>query len=147
MAVKPVPQGHNSVSPYLIVDDVAKLIEFTKRTFQAEELERRVGADGAISHAEVRIGDSVVMMGESRGRLPPMVSSVHVYLADTDEAYRRALDAGATSISPPTDQPYGDRTAGVRDPLGNMWWIGTHQEDVSPEEMARRFAAKAASGS
>lgn len=98
-------------------------------------------ADGTIMHAEVRIGDSVVMMGESGGEFTPMPASIHLYVEDTDATYKRALRAGATSLREPADQFYGDRSAGVKDLAGNHWWIATHKEDVSPEELEKRAAA------
>jgi uncharacterized glyoxalase superfamily protein PhnB len=94
--------------------------------------------DGTIMHAEVRIGDSPVMMGEARGEHKPMPGSIYLYVDDTDATYRRALQAGATSLMEPADQFYGDRSASVVDPVGNHWFIATHIEDVPPEELARR---------
>ncbi len=141
MAVKPVPDGYHSVTPYLVVQGVARLIDFLKQAFDAEEIERLPGPDGTIMHGEVRIGDSVVMMGDARGEFRPMPASLHLYVNDTDATYKRALQAGATSLMEPADQFYGDRNAGVKDSLGNHWWIATHKEDVSPEELARRAEA------
>lgn len=93
-------------------------------------------------HAEVKIGDSVIMMGEPMGDFKPMPGSIYLYVKDTDATYRKAIQAGAVSIMEPADQFYGDRSAGVKDPLGNFWWIATHIEDVPPEELARRAAAQ-----
>lgn len=144
MAVKPVPEGYHSATPYLIVPGVAKVIDFLKQTFDAKESHERMSRpDGAIMHAEVKIGDSPIMLGEPMGQFPPMPASIYVYVADTDACYQRALKAGATSLMEPADQFYGDRNAGVRDPAGNVWWIGTHIEDVAPEEIARRSAQSA----
>jgi len=98
-------------------------------------------ADGSIGHAEVRIGDSVIMLSDARDQWKPLQSAVYLYVPDTDVVYRRALEAGATSVMEPADQFYGDRNAGVQDPAGNFWWIGTHQEDVSREELERRALA------
>lgn len=92
-------------------------------------------------HAELRIGDSIVMLGDVAGEFKPMRSTIHLYVNDADTVYRRALQAGATSVREPADQFYGDRNAGVEDPCGNFWWIATHKEDVSPEELERRAAA------
>lgn len=142
MAVKPIPEGHHSVTPYLLVDDVARLIDFLTRAFQAVETLRMPRPDGKIGHAEMKIGDSMVMMGQPQGQGKPTPSTLYLYVQDTDAVYRRALAAGATSITEPTDQFYGDRNAGVQDPCGNLWWIATHIEDVSPEELARRAANK-----
>jgi len=143
MPVKPIPDGHHTVTPYLIVPDAAGQIVFLERAFDAKEVGRFPGPDGRIMHAEVRIGDSVVMMGEVAGARKPMPAVLHVYALDTDALYKRALQAGATSIREPADQFYGDRSAGVRDAAGNEWWIATHIEDVSLDEMKRRAAAAA----
>ena len=141
MAVKPIPEGYHTVTPYLVVPGVARLIEFLQQAFDAEERHRMARPDGTIMHAEVRIGDSIVMMGEATGEFQPIPAMIHLYVADVDAAYRRALAAGATSVREPTDQFYGDRTGGVKDASGNQWWIATHVEDVPPEEMKRRSEA------
>src|SRR5947209_17715381 len=138
MAVKPIPDGYQTVIPYLIVPDPAATIEFLARTFGATERERMSDDSGAVRHAEVKIGDSVVRLGGARGDWPPMPCMNYVYVPDTDLAYARALEAGATSVMPPADQFYGDRNAGVKAPDGNLWWIATHVEDVPPDEMKRR---------
>jgi uncharacterized glyoxalase superfamily protein PhnB len=141
MTVKPIPEGHHTVTPYLVVQDAAQLIEFMKQAFLAEEILRMAQPDGVIGHAEVRIGDSRVMLGEARGEYKPMPAMLHLYVEDADAVYRRALQAGATSLREPVDEFYGDRIGGVKDRFGNQWWIATHIEDVSPEELARREAA------
>lgn len=141
MAVKPIPDGYHSVTPYLVVPGVATLLDFLKQAFEAQELHRMPRPDGTIMHAEVRIGDSLVMMGEPMGDAPPMLGSLYLYVNDVDTVYKRALQAGATSTSAPADQFYGDRSAGLKDPVGNQWWVATHKEDVSPEEIAKRAEA------
>ena len=141
MAVKPIPDGYHTVTPYLTVQGVPKLIDFLKQAFEAQEIERMTQPDGTIGHAEVRIGDSVVMMGEARDEWKPMPSGIYLYVNDTDAVYKRALQAGATSIMEPADQFYGDRSAGVKDSSGNHWWIATHKEDVSPEELKKHAQA------
>jgi PhnB protein len=123
-----MPKGFRTVTPYLVVEDAPALIAFTARAFGAEETHRSSGSGGGI-HAEVRIGDSMLMIGggaEGRplGR-PPMPTALHVYVEDTDAVYRRALAAGATSIGEPVDQPYGERSAGVKDASGTVWYIAT----------------------
>ena len=120
------PPHHNAVSPYLLASDVPRLLAFLTATFGAEELMRLAGPDGSVRHAEVRIDDSIVMLGERPRGDQPVVCSVHVYVLDVDGAYRAALAAGGSSVSEPRDQPYGDRSGGVRDPEGNLWWIGTY---------------------
>jgi PhnB protein len=141
MAVKPIPEQYHSVQPYLLVKDPEGLMGFIKATFGAEEVLRMPQPDGKIGHAEMRIGDSIVMLADAstaEGSGEPMPATLMTYVEDTDATYRRALDAGATSLREPEDQFYGDRSAGVEDPYGNRWWIHTHIEDVSNEEAARR---------
>lgn len=120
------PAGHNAVSPYLLVSDARAMLAFLQATFGAQELCRKAREDGSVMHAEARIDDSVVMLGERPDGRDPVRCSTHVYVPDVDACYAAGLDAGALSVSPPTDQPYGDRTAGLRDPDGHLWWIGTH---------------------
>jgi PhnB protein len=142
MAVKPIPDGYHSVTPYLIVQGAPALIDFLKQVFDAVEKERFLRPDGAIQHAEVRIGDSHIMLAEASAVFPAMPCTLYVYVPDTDASYKRALEAGATSVMAPMDQFYGDRSGGVKDASGNYWWIATHKEDVPKEEMMRRAAAQ-----
>jgi uncharacterized glyoxalase superfamily protein PhnB len=142
MASKPIPEGYRSVTPYLLVPNVPKLIEFLKNAFGAEEAYPPfAGPDGRIMHAEVKVGDSILMMGEPMGEFGPMPASLYLYVSDTDATYQSALKAGATSVMEPANQFYGDRSAGVKDPTGNVWWIATHVEDVPPEELSKRAEA------
>jgi uncharacterized glyoxalase superfamily protein PhnB len=141
MAVKPIPEGFHSVTPYLVVQDVPKLLDFLKRAFTAQEIMRMPTPDGTIAHAEVRVGDSPIMMGEACNDFKPMPGSIYVYVDDTDATYQRALQAGATSLMEPANQFWGDRSASVVDPVGNHWWIATHIEDVEPAELAQRAEA------
>lgn len=141
MAVKPIPEGYHSLTPYLVVQSAPKLMEFLKRAFAAKELNCMKQPDGSVMHAEMKIGDSIVMMGEAGGESKPMPSTICLYVPDADVVYKRALQAGATSVREPADQFYGDRSAGVRDPVGNHWWIHTHIEDVPEAEMAKRAEA------
>ena len=141
MAVKPIPDGYHTVTPYVTVEGVAKLIDFVKQAFGATEVERMARPDGTIGHAEVRIADSIIMMGEATAQWKPMPGTIYLYVDDTDTTYKRALQAGATSLMAPADQFYGDRNAGVKDASGNVWWIATHKEDVSREELAKRMKA------
>jgi PhnB protein len=141
MAVKPIPDQYHSVQPYLLVNGAARQIQFLKATFDAEELGTMPTPEGSIGHAEVRIGDTIVMLADAstaEGVSGPMPATVVAYVEDADKAYQRALEAGATSLREPQDMFYGDRSAGVVDPLGNHWWIHTHIEDVSEQEMMRR---------
>jgi PhnB protein len=139
VATKPKPDGYHSVTPYLAVEGAAKLLDFLKQAFNATDAHLCMKRpDGSIHHAEVTIGDSIVMVGDAQGQWKPMPSTLYLYVDDTDATYHRALAAGATSLMEPATQFYGDRNAGVQDPSGNYWWIATHVEDVSPEEVKRR---------
>ena len=140
--VKPIPEGYRAVTPYLVVREVPKLIEFLKDAFGAVEVYRFAKPNGEVMHAEVRIADSVVMMGEAGGQWPAAPCNLYLYVEDVDGVFRQAVKAGGTVVREPEDQFYGDRSGGVTDPAGNMWWISTHVEDVSQEEMERRSAAR-----
>jgi PhnB protein len=143
MAVRPIPEGYHTVTPYLVVNDADDLLAFVKAAFGAEETVRMDGPDGKIAHAECRIGDSIVMIGNAPTADEAMPATIYLYLDDTDAAYRSALDAGGESLEEPADQFYGDRRAAVRDKVGNHWFIATNIEDVSPEEMEKRLAEQA----
>ena len=136
-----VPAGHNSVSPYLIIKEAGRVIDLLKQAFGATEVLNMSNPDGKIGHAEVRIGDSIIMLADANEQFPASPATVHVYVPDIDAAYQRALRYGATSLREPSDQFYGDRTAGVKDASGNSWWIATHKEDLTPEEMTKRAKA------
>lgn len=138
MAVKPIPEGFHTVTPYLMVEGASKLIDFLRRAFEAKEIYRQNMPDGTVMHAQVRIGDSMLMMSDATSQHKPMPSMIYLYVEDVDAVYNRALKAGATSLRKPTDEFYGDRSGGVKDQFGNQWWIGTHIEDVSPEEVEKR---------
>lgn len=146
MSVKAIPEGYHSVTPYLIVDDAAEAIRFYERAFGAIEVMRLPMGD-KIGHAEIRIGDSHIMLSDEwpdYGKLGPKArggatSSLMVYLDDVDAAYGRALAAGATAEQPIQDQFYGDRSGGVTDPFGHSWTLATHVEDVREEELRRRM--------
>ena len=141
MAVKPIPDGYHSVTPYLVVNGAAKLIDFMKDVLGAEEIFRMDSPTG-VGHAELRVGDSIVMLADAEGSATGKASPamLHIYVNDVDATYGRALAAGATSLREPADQFYGDRSGGVEDGFGNQWWFATHIEDVPPEEMERRAA-------
>lgn len=140
MAVKPIPDGYHSITPYLAVEGASKLLDFVKQAFGADEIIRMDGPEGKIGHAEVKIGDSIVMISDPgptmQGQTFP--GMIHLYVDDSDKIYRQAIEAGAISLQEPTDQFYGDRSGGVKDAFGNQWWISTHVEDVPPDEMAKR---------
>jgi uncharacterized glyoxalase superfamily protein PhnB len=153
---KPIPDGFHAVTPYLTVHDAAQAIDFYKRALGAQELMRMPGPDGRIMHAEIKLGDSIVMMGEecpdrADCRSPKSAgfrtAGFYVYVPDADAAFRRAEDAGAKVVMPPADMFWGDRIATVEDPAGHQWTLATHREDLTPEEIGRRqeqfFAAMA----
>jgi len=142
MAVKAIPEGYSTVSPYLIVNGAAKVIDLLTQAFGGTEKFRMPKPDGSIGHAEVQLGDSVIMIADAAPpEFPAMPACVHVYVTDCDAVYKRALQFGAVSTREPADQFYGDRNAGVKDPGGNQWWISTHKEDLSPEEIEKRAKA------
>jgi PhnB protein len=138
---KPIQEGYHTVTPYLVIPGVAKVIEFVKQAFGATEVAVSRRPDGTVMHAEVKIGDSIIMMGESQGNGKNFPAMLHLYVEDTDAVYQRALQAGAKSLREPATQFYGDRSAGVEDEFGNQWWMATHVEDVAPEEMEQRMKA------
>jgi PhnB protein len=141
MAVKPQPDGYHAVTPYLVVPDAARLIEFLVTAFGARETERLEAPNNRIAHAEVRIGDSVVMLGEARDGHKARPCMLYLYVPDADATWERAVAAGASAGEAPQDQFYGDRSGSVMDPGGNEWWIATRIEDVPPDELRRRAAA------
>jgi PhnB protein len=135
------PAEYNTVSPYLMVSDAAKLIDFMIRVFDGEEIERHSRPDGSVGHAEVKIGDTIVMLGGVSGDWKPMPGSLYVYVPDADATYARALEHGAEPVMPPSQQFYGDKMGGITDPFGNLWWIATRTEEITREEIMRRSKA------
>ena len=152
MAVKPIPEGYHTLTPSLTVKDGAKAIEFYKKAFGAQERMRLPGPDGRLMHAELQVGDSIVMLGEEMPEMgckePASVgavsSSLYLYVPDVDAAFNRAVQAGAKALMPPADMFWGDRFGKLKDPFGHEWALATHIEDVTPEEMQRRMAAATA---
>jgi PhnB protein len=142
--VKPIPEGHHTVTPYIVVSGVAKLIEFAKQAFGASELYVSKRPDGSVMHAEIKIGDSIIMLGEGGAGGKTFLAMLHLYVDDVDAVYRTSIQAGGKSLREPADQVYGDRSGGVEDSFGNQWWLATHIEDVTSEEIERR--ARAAQG-
>jgi PhnB protein len=156
MATKPIPEGYHALTPYLAVDDAARAIEYYKEAFGAKERGRMGAPDGKISHAELEIGDSLIMLSDSfpqsSTRPPSELSgtsaSVFMYVEDVDAVVKRAVDAGASITMEVADQFWGDRFGAVTDPFGHVWSIATHIEDLTPDEIAERGkAAMAATGS
>jgi PhnB protein len=140
MPVKAVPDGYPAVIPYLIVPDAEKFIAFMKRVFDARLVEQILQPDGKISHCELRIGDSVIMLSEATEAHPATPVMLYCYVEDVDAVFKSALEAGASEICAPANQFYGDRSGGCREPSGNSIWIVTHIEDVPPDELRRRAA-------
>jgi len=153
MAVKPIPDGYHSVTPYLIFDNAAAALEFYKKALGAVELMRFPAPGGKIGHAEIRIGDSPVMLSDESPEMNARSArtiggspiSLLVYVEDVDALVARAVAAGAKLVRPVANQFYGDRTGGIDDPFGYHWYIATHVEDVPPDELKKR-AAKAMGG-
>jgi PhnB protein len=142
MAAKPIPDGFHTVTPYLVVRGANKTIEFLKKTFGAETVfEPMKRPDGLIMHAELKIGDSRIMLADASEQCQPTQAQMYVYVPNADAIYQRAVAAGATSTMEPTDMFYGDRGGSVKDPAGNSWFIATHKEDVAPQELAKRAEA------
>jgi len=136
------PEGFHTVNPYLVVNGAARVLEFLRQAFDAKEVGERFKApDGKIMHSAVQIGDSIVEVGDAA---EPMPMNLHMYVDDVDGMYRRAIAAGGVSVREPATTFYGDRSAGVKDPGGNNWWLACHVEDVSSEEILRRAKADSA---
>jgi PhnB protein len=148
--VKPVPEGYHTVTPYVILSGAGEAIAFYKKALGAEEIMRLADPDGTVHHAEIRIGDSRVMLADEHPEIqalsPKTVGgspvSIHLYVEDVDAAVERAVAVGAKLVRPVADQFYGDRTGGIEDPFGYRWFIATHKEDLTIEEIRRRAAAQ-----
>jgi PhnB protein len=141
MTAKPIPDGFHTLTPYLTVKDAQAQLDFLVSAFAATIDHKSLRADGSIGHAQLRVGDSPVMVGQASDEWKALSSAIYMYVPDADETFRRAIAAGAISIREPRTEFYGDRTGGVQDSQGNYWWMATHVEDVSNEEMERRAAA------
>jgi PhnB protein len=147
--VKPIPEGYHSVTPYLFVRRAASAIDFYKNVFGATEIVRMAGSNGKITHAEMKIGDSIVMLADENpqtGVMSPQTvggfsSGLHIYVENVDAIIQKAIESGAKLLRPIKDQFYGDRSGSLLDPFGHMWSVATHVEDVSPEEMKKRMTA------
>jgi PhnB protein len=147
--VRPIPAGYHTATPYLIVNNGAAALEFYKKAFGAAELFRMTKPDGRVGHAEIKIGNSVIVLAdevpEMGARSPQSLGgspvSILLYVEDVDRVFNQAVAAGAKVQRPVQNQFYGDRIGGVADPFGHVWYIATHVEDVSPEEMQKRAAA------
>ena len=152
MSAKAIPEGHHTVTPYLCIKGAASALEFYKKAFEATELMRLAQPDGRIGHSEIRVGDSVIMLSdefpEIGARSPQAIGgspvTIHLYVEDVDTVFNQAVAAGVKVKRPVADQFYGDRIGGVEDPFGYTWWIATHKEDLSSEEIQKRAIAAAA---
>jgi PhnB protein len=152
--VKPVPKGYHNVTPYLIVNGAARALDFYKQVFGATERMRMAGPGGKIGHAEIGIGDSVIMLADEHpemgarapGAFGGAAVSIMLYVNDVDATVKNAVAQGAKVVRAVEDKFYGDRTGTIEDPFGHQWHVGTHKEDVPPDEMQRRAAAMAKSG-
>jgi PhnB protein len=150
----PIPEGYPRVTPYLIVDGASDAIDFYKSVLGASERMRMDGPDGKVGHAELELGDSVIMLADENpdmdARGPKTVGgtpvTLHVYVEDSEDTFKRAIDAGARQLRPVEDQFYGDRSGAFEDPFGHHWHVATHVEDVPPEEMEKRAAEAMAAG-
>jgi PhnB protein len=148
--VKPIPEGYHSVTPYLILSGAGDAIAFYKRALGAEEVMRLADPGGKVHHAEISIGDSRIMLADEHPEIqalsPKTVGgspvSIHLYVEDVDRAVERAVAAGATLVRPVADQFYGDRVGGIEDPFGYRWFIATHKENLTIEEIRRRAASQ-----
>lgn len=147
MAVKPIPEGYHSVTPHLSIKGAARALDFYKQAFGATELFRMDGPNGTIAHAEIRIGDSPVMLSDeapdtvcaSPDTLQSTSVGLMIYVPNVDTLFANALKAGGTEVRPVVDQFYGDRSGTLKDPFGHVWTVATHVEDVAPDEMAKRM--------
>ena len=146
---KSIPTGYHAITPYLIVDGAARAIDFYQRAFDAKEVMRIPAPNERIGHAEIKVGDSIIMLADEHpemdarapGHFGGSPVSLLLYVNDVDKQFRQALDAGATEVRPVADQFYGDRSGALKDPFGHTWHLSTHKEDVSLEEIARRMAS------
>ena len=144
--VKPVPDGHRTVAPYLAIKNAASALEFYKKAFGAIETYKLIIPDGRVGHAEIRLGDSLIMLAdefpEFGGKAPESLGgspvSIHLYVDDVDVFVKKAVGEGARELKPVADQFYGDRSGQLQDPFGHLWWVATHKEDVAPEELQKR---------
>lgn len=150
MSTKPIPEGHHTVTPYLAIKNAVEALEFYKKAFGATETFRLMMQDGRLGHGEIRLGDSVIMLSDEfpeydGGASPKTLGGssvcIHLYVEDVDAFFKAALSAGARERKPVMDQFYGDRSGQLEDPFGHLWWVATHKEDVSMEELKKRMQA------
>ena len=138
MAVKPIPEGYHTVTPYITVDNPDAVMEFLTKAFGAQETYAMRDDKGKVQHAEMKLGTSMLMLGRAHDQYKSRPGNFYLYVEDCDAAYKKAIAAGGKSLSEPATQFYGDRHGGVTDSEGNNWWVATHVEDVSNDELTRR---------
>jgi uncharacterized glyoxalase superfamily protein PhnB len=137
-SVKPIPKGFHTVTPFLTVNGAAGLIDFITNAFDGEVTSIMKGDDNKVMHATVQIGDSNIMISDATEKFVAMPTMLYLYVKDVDSVYQKAIEANGTSLRGPTDEFYGDRSAGIKDAWDNQWWIATHIEDVTPKELEKR---------
>lgn len=154
MSVRPIPEGYHSVTPYLVIKGAGAAIDYYKKAFGASEMFRMPGPDGKVMHAEIKIGDSIIMLADefpemgfkSPASLGGSAVSLMIYCEDVNRVFPEAIAAGGTEMRPLKDQFYGDRTGTLKDPFGHVWTVATHVEDIAPDEMERRAKAAESEG-
>src|SRR5215471_6139628 len=137
MKAKPIRDGFHAVTPYLFADDARRLIKFVSTAFGGKVTFQKERPDGTTIHAEMQVGDSMLMLADASKEFPPMPTSIYLYVTDSDVVYQTALRSGGVSVFPIMTLPSGERYGGVKVPCGNIWWVATHVEDVTPEEERR----------
>ncbi len=145
MSIKGVPAGYHTITPYLSVSQASELIDFLKQAFDAKEIETHAMPDGTIINAQIKIGDSMVLVADAPKDLTGrklMPTMLYMYIDDVDAVYQRAMQAGGKSIREPENQFYGDRVGGIEDMAGNQWWIASHTEEMSQEELLKRASQR-----
>jgi len=141
-SISPIPEGYHTATPWIISRDTARLLDFVKQAFGAEELARVYVENGVIGHAEFKIGDSIIMAFDAKEEWPDTPCFLRLYVESGDTVYQQALSAGAISVTEMTNMFWGDRVGRVRDPFNNIWWIQTRVENIAPQEMAKRATEK-----
>jgi PhnB protein len=141
-AVQAIPKGYHTITPYLVVDGAKKVVEFLKKAFDAQQITLMPGeSPDKIGHAEIKIGDSIIMIGDAMADQKATPTMLYLYVEDADAMFKRAKQAGGTVVKEVENQFYGDRAGCIKDPSGNTWWVATHVEEVSADELKRRHDA------
>jgi PhnB protein len=141
-AVQAIPMGYHTITPYLVVDGAKKVLEFLKKSFDAQQITLMPGdSPDKVGHAEIKIGDSIIMISDAMADQKALPSMLYLYVEDADAAFKRAKQAGGTVVKDIENQFYGDRAGCLKDPSGNLWWVASHVEEVSPDELKRRHDA------